>query len=392
MSESIVIVSGARTPMGGMQGALSSLSTPELGAIAIKAAIERAGLQNSDIDEVLMGCVLQAGVGQAPARQATLKAGLPQATPAVTVNKVCGSGMQAIIFAVNQLQQGDTDIVVAGGMESMSNAPYMIPGARSGLRFGHKELLDHMQYDGLQDAYDNASMGVFAQCTADAHDVTREQMDEFAMTSLTRAQNAIKNGVLKNEIVPVTVKSRKGEIIVSDDEQPLNANIEKIPTLKPAFKKDGTITAANSSSISDGASALVLMTESTAKAKGLQPLARIVAHARNAHQPSEFTTAPVGAMEKVLKKAGWNTADVDLWEINEAFAMVPMIAIKKLGLDHAKVNVHGGGCSQGHPIGSSGSRIVVTLMHALKQYGKKRGVASLCIGGGEGLALAIEII
>jgi acetyl-CoA C-acetyltransferase len=392
MSESIVIVSGARTPMGGLQGSLSSLSTPELGAIAIKAAVERAGLSPADISEVIMGCVLQGGVGQAPARQATLKAGLPQATPAITVNKVCGSGMQAVIFAANQLAQGDTDIVVAGGMESMSNAPYLLPGARSGLRFGHKEIKDHMVFDGLEDAYTGASMGSFAQKTCDDRGLTREQMDEFAITSLTRAQAAITNGKQKAEIIPVTVSSRKGDVIISDDEQPFNAKIDKIPSLKPAFKKDGTITAANSSSISDGASALVLMTESTAKARGLTPLARIVAHARNAHEPELFTTAPVGAMQKVLAKAGWSVGDVDLWEINEAFAMVTMLAIKDLGLDHSKVNIYGGACAQGHPIGSTGSRLIVTLMHALKQEGKKRGVASLCIGGGEGLAIAIEMI
>lgn len=392
MSDSIVIVSGARTPMGGLQGSLSSLSTPELGAIAIKAAVERAGLSPADISEVIMGCVLQGGLGQAPARQATLKAGLPQATPAITVNKVCGSGMQAVIFAANQLAQGDTEIVVAGGMESMSNAPYLIPGARSGLRFGHKEIKDHMVFDGLEDAYTGSSMGSFAQKTCDDRGLTREQMDEFAITSLTRAQAAITNGKQKAEIIPVTVSSRKGDVVVSDDEQPFNAKIDKIPTLKPAFKKDGTITAANSSSISDGASALVLMKESTAKARGLTPLARIVAHARNAHEPELFTTAPVGAMQKVLAKAGWSVGDVDLWEINEAFAMVTMLAIKDLGLDHGKVNIYGGACAQGHPIGSTGSRLLVTLAHALKQEGKKRGVASLCIGGGEGLAVAIELI
>jgi len=391
MSNSVVIVSGARTPMGGLQGSLSGATAVDLGVTAVSAAIERSGLKPSDIEEVIMGCVLPAGLKQGPARQVTLRAGISDTAGSVTVNKLCGSGMQATIYACDQIASGSFDVIVAGGMESMTNAPHLLPGARGGVRTGHAELKDHMFFDGLESP-DGRLMGSFAQETADTHGLTREQMDEFAVQSLQRAQAAIKNGSLEAEIVPVTVKTRKGDVVVKDDEQPLTAKLEKIPTLKPAFKKEGTITAANSSSISDGASALVLMNEAVAKERGVQPLARIVGHARNSHQPELFTTAPIGAIQKLMKKIGWSKDDVDLWEINEAFAMVTMLAIRDLDLDPNKVNVHGGACAQGHPIGSTGSRLIVTLMHELKQYGKKRGIASLCIGGGEALAVAIELV
>lgn len=391
MSEdSVVIISGARTPMGGLQGSLSQLTAVELGTTAIKAAIERSGLAASDIEEVIMGCVLPAGLKQGPARQAALKAGMPDTTGCVTINKLCGSGMQASIFAHDQIKAGSCKIMLAGGMESMSNAPHLLPGARAGVRSGHAQLKDHMFLDGLEDAYTGQMMGSFAQKTADDKGLTREAMDAFAIESTQRAQKAIADGSLDAELVAVTISDRSGERVINDDEQPGKARLDKIPALRPAFAQDGTITAANSSSISDGASALVLMSESEAAKRGIKPIARIVAHARNSHQPELFTTAPIGAIEKVLQKAGWKTQDVDLWEINEAFAMVTMLAIQELGLDAAKVNVHGGACAQGHPIGSTGSRIIVSLMHALGQYGKQRGVASLCIGGGEALAVAIE--
>lgn len=391
MSEdSVVIISGARTPMGGLQGSLSQLTAVELGTTAIKAAIERSGLAASDIEEVIMGCVLPAGLKQGPARQAALKAGMPDTTGCVTINKLCGSGMQASIFAHDQIKAGSCKIMLAGGMESMSNAPHLLPGARAGVRSGHAQLKDHMFLDGLEDAYTGQMMGSFAQKTADDKGLTREAMDAFAIESTQRAQKAIADGSLDAELVAVTISDRSGERVIKDDEQPGKARLDKIPALRPAFAQDGTITAANSSSISDGASALVLMSESEAAKRGIKPIARIVAHARNSHQPELFTTAPIGAIEKVLQKAGWKTQDVDLWEINEAFAMVTMLAIQELGLDAAKVNVHGGACAQGHPIGSTGSRIIVSLMHALGQYGKQRGVASLCIGGGEALAVAIE--
>ena len=391
MSEdSVVIISGARTPMGGLQGSLSQLTAVELGTTAIKAAIERSGLAASDIEEVIMGCVLPAGVKQGPARQAALKAGMPDTTGCVTINKLCGSGMQASIFAHDQIKAGSCKIMLAGGMESMSNAPHLLPGARAGVRTGHAQLKDHMFLDGLEDAYTGQMMGSFAQKTADDKGLTREAMDAFAIESTQRAQKAIADGSLDAELVAVTISDRSGERVIKDDEQPGKARLDKIPALRPAFAQDGTITAANSSSISDGASALVLMSESEAAKRGIKPIARIVAHARNSHQPELFTTAPIGAIEKVLQKAGWKTQDVDLWEINEAFAMVTMLAIQELGLDAGKVNVHGGACAQGHPIGSTGSRIIVSLMHALGQYGKQRGVASLCIGGGEALAVAIE--
>jgi acetyl-CoA C-acetyltransferase len=388
----IVIVNGARTPMGGFQGCFANVTAPELGAIAIKEAVARAGLQADDIQEVIMGCVLPAGLKQGPARQAALKAGLPASTGATTINKLCGSGMKATMFAHDLLVAGSVDIAVSGGMESMTNAPYILQKARSGYRMGHGEIKDHMFLDGLEDAETGRLMGSFAQDMADKLGLSRESMDEFAMTSLTRAQKAIAEGRFEAEIVGVPVASRGGETLVKIDEQPGNAKPEKIPSLKPAFSKTGTITAANASSISDGASALVLMRESTAKARGLSPLARIVAHSTQSQHPSEFTIAPIGAMEKLLAKTGWSVADVDLFEINEAFAMVTMAAMIKHNIPHEKVNVHGGACALGHPVGSTGSRIILSLIHALKQYGGKRGIASLCIGGGEATAMAIELV
>lgn len=390
--QSIVIVGGARTPMGGFQGSLSSISAVDLGAISIREAVARAGIDAADVDEVIMGCVLPAGLKQGPARQASLNAGLPAATGCTTINKLCGSGMKAVMQAHDALKAGSNSIMVAGGMESMSNAPYIIEKARSGLRMGHGEIKDHMFFDGLEDARTGRLMGSFAQDTADQYGLTREEMDAYAIESLKRAQAAIENGTLTSEIVPVTVKTRKGEVVVKDDEQPLNANLDKIPTLKPAFKKDGTVTAANASSISDGASALVLMTAAEAERRGLKPLARIVAHATQSQDPSEFTLAPIGAMTNLFNKTGWSAADVDLFEINEAFAMVAMLAMREHGLDHAKVNIYGGACAQGHPVGSTGSRIIITLINALQQTGGKRGVASLCIGGGEATAVAIELV
>jgi acetyl-CoA C-acetyltransferase len=392
MTESVVIVNGARTAMGGFQGVFATVTAPELGAVAIRAAVERAGLQAADIEEVIMGCVLPAGLKQGPARQAMRQAGLPDHTGAVTINKLCGSGMKAVMQATDMIKAGSATVVVAGGMESMTNAPYVLPKARAGYRMGHGEIKDHMFFDGLEDAETGRLMGSFAQDTANTFGYTREQMDDFAIRSLKRAQTAITEGYFADEIVPVTVKTRKGEEAVAQDEQPLNAKIDKIPSLKPAFAKDGTITAANASSISDGASALVLTTESNANAKGLTPLARIVATASNSQHPSEFTIAPVGAIQKVLDKAGWAAADVDLWEINEAFAMVTMAAVDKHQLDIEKVNINGGACALGHPVGSTGSRIILTLIHALKRTGGKKGVAALCIGGGEATAVAIELI
>ncbi|BFM66135.1 TPA: thiolase family protein [Acinetobacter baumannii] len=388
----IVIVNGARTAMGGFQGSLSGLTAPELGAVTIKEAIARAGLQPTDVEEVIMGCVLPAGLKQGPARQAMRKAGLPDSTGAVTINKLCGSGMKAVMQAADMIKAGSAEIVVAGGMESMTNAPYVLPKARAGYRMGHGEIKDHMFFDGLEDAETGRLMGSFAQDMANTLGYTREQMDDFAIRSLKRAQTAITEGYFKDEIVPVTVSTRKGDVIVDQDEQPLNAKIDKIPSLKPAFAKDGTITAANASSISDGASALVLTSSEVAAQRGLQPLAKIIATASNSQHPSEFTIAPVGAIEKVLKKAGWNAQDVDLWEINEAFAMVTMCPIDDFKLDPEKVNIHGGACALGHPVGSTGSRIILTLIHALKRTGGKKGVAALCIGGGEATAVAIEIL
>ncbi|EPF6521808.1 thiolase family protein [Acinetobacter baumannii] len=388
----IVIVNGARTAMGGFQGSLSGLTAPELGAVTIKEAIARAGLQPTDVEEVIMGCVLPAGLKQGPARQAMRKAGLPDSTGAVTINKLCGSGMKAVMQAADMIKAGSAEIVVAGGMESMTNAPYVLPKARAGYRMGHGEIKDHMFFDGLEDAETGRLMGSFAQDMANTRGYTREQMDDFAIRSLKRAQTAITEGYFKDEIVPVTVSTRKGDVIVDQDEQPLNAKIDKIPSLKPAFAKDGTITAANASSISDGASALVLTSSEVAAQRGLQPLAKIIATASNSQHPSEFTIAPVGAIEKVLKKAGWNAQDVDLWEINEAFAMVTMCPIDDFKLDPEKVNIHGGACALGHPVGSTGSRIILTLIHALKRTGGKKGIAALCIGGGEATAVAIEIL
>jgi acetyl-CoA C-acetyltransferase len=393
MSEdSIVIVDGARTPMGGLMGGLSPLTAVELGAAAVAETLQRSGVAADEVDEVIMGCVLPAGLKQGPARQAAIGAGLPSSTGCVTLNKLCGSGMQAVIYGHDQIVAGTNTIVIAGGMESMSNAPHVLPKARAGIGTGHKPICDHMFLDGLEDAYTGRAMGSFAQQTADERGLSREQMDEFAIESLNRAKNAIDQGLLSAEIVPVTVKTRRGETVVSDDEQPHKAKLEKIPGLRPAFSKDGTITAANASSISDGASALLMMKASEASSRGLQPMARIVAHARHSQAPELFTTAPVDAISKVLTKADWSIKDVDLFEINEAFAMVTMLAMQEHGLDHAKVNVHGGACAQGHPIGSTGSRIIVSLMYALKHYGKKRGVAALCIGGGEALAVAIEML
>ena len=388
----IVIVSGARTPMGGFQGSLSSVPAVDLGALAIREAVSRAGLQPTDVEEVIMGCVLPAGLKQGPARQASLNAGLPAATGCTTINKLCGSGMKAVMLAHDLLKAGSNTVMVAGGMESMSNAPYLLEKARGGMRMGHGDIKDHMFLDGLEDARTGRLMGSFAQETADKHGITREEMDAYAIESLTRAKKAIDNGSLDNEIVPVTVTTRKGETVVKDDEQPHNANIDKIPGLRAAFGKDGTITAANASSISDGASALVLMTAAEAEKRGLKPLARIVGHATQSQDPSEFTTAPVGALRNLFDKTGWSKDEVDLFEINEAFAMVTMLAMREHGLDHAKVNIFGGACAQGHPVGSTGSRIIVTLINALQKTGGKRGVAALCIGGGEATAVAVELV
>lgn len=388
----VVIVNGARTPMGGLQGDLALATAPELGSAAIAAAVERSGVDVTDIDEVFMGCVLPAGLKQGPARQAALGAGIPNDTGAVTLNKLCGSGMQATIFGHDSIVAGTNNIVVTGGMESMSNAPHLLPGARGGVRSGHATMYDHMFLDGLEDAYTGKAMGIFAQGTADDHGITREQMDAFAIESLTRAKNAIDDSSLTAEIAPVTIITRKGDNVITDDEQPHKAQLDKIPKLRAAFVKDGSITAANSSSISDGASALLMMRESEADKRGLAPMARIIGHARHSQHPSEFTVAPIGAMNTLFEKTGWSKDDVDLFEINEAFAMVTMLAINEMGLDHAKVNVHGGACAQGHPIGSTGSRIIVSLMYALKKLGKTRGVAALCIGGGEATAVAIELI
>jgi len=392
IKDPVVIVAAARTPMGAFQGAFSTVSAVELGAVATRLALQQSGLASDDIDELLFGCVLPAGLLQAPARQVALAADLPLTTLCSTVNKVCGSGMKTTMLAHDQILAGSCETAVSGGMENMTQSPYFIAKARGGLRLGHGEIKDHMFCDGLEDAYSGRLMGSFAQQTADQFDISREQMDNYAIESLTRAQAAIANGYFDAEIAPVTVKTRKGTITVSVDEQPGNAKIDKIAKLKPAFAEDGTVTAANSSSISDGAAALVLMKQSRAEALGLKPLARIVAHASHARHPSEFTLAPVGAMDKVLNAANWSIDEVDLFEINEAFAMVTLLAIQELNLDPAKVNVNGGACALGHPLGASGARILVTLIYALKRLNKQRGVASLCIGGGEATAMAIEII
>ena len=393
MSESIVIVSAARTPMGSFQGDFAALAAHDLGGAAIKAAVERADVQPEQVDEVIFGNVLMAGQGQAPARQATLKGGLPLSTGAVTVHKVCGSAMKTIMMAADMLKAGSAEVIVAGGMESMTNAPYLLKKGRGGYRLGHDKVYDHMMLDGLEDAYEEGrSMGTFGEDCAAKYDFTRQAQDEFAMASVKRAQAAIASGAFKEEITPVTVKERKGERVVDTDEGPGRINPEKIPTLKPAFKKDGTITAAASSSINDGAAAVVLMTESKAKALGLKPLARIVSYATHAQEPGWFTTAPVPASQKALDKAGWKVEDVDLWEINEAFAVVPMALMHELNVPHDKVNVNGGACALGHPIGASGARILVTLLYALKARGLKKGLATLCIGGGEGTALTVEML
>ncbi|MCT7944924.1 thiolase family protein [Shewanella septentrionalis] len=391
LNQDIVIVAAKRTPMGGFQGNLSSVASPMLAATAIKGLLAETQLAGEHVDEVLMGCVLPAGLGQAPARQSTLGAGLPLSVGATTVNKVCGSGMKTVMLAHDLIKAGSAKVVIAGGMESMSQAPYLLDKARGGMRMGHGKVLDHMFLDGLEDAYTGGAMGTFAQKTADEFGITREQMDAFALSSLEKANAAINSGAFKAEITPVTVSDRRGDVTIDTDEQPGNARPEKIPTLRPAFTKDGTITAANSSSISDGAAALMLTSRGEAERLGLTVLATIKGHTTHAQEPSLFTTAPVGAMAKLLANVGWSTDEVDLFEINEAFAMVTMLAVSELGLDIAKVNVNGGACALGHPIGCSGSRLLVTLIHALKARGLKRGVASLCIGGGEATAMAIEV-
>ena len=389
----IVIVGAARTPMGGFQGDFASLSASDLGAVAIKAAVERAGIAPADVDKTIFGCVLPAGQGQAPARQAALKAGLPLSTACTTVNKMCGSAMEATILAHDALLAGSAKVMVAGGMESMSNAPYLMPKARTGYRMGHQQVFDHMFLDGLEDAYEKGRlMGSFAEDCAGKYSFTREAQDQFALTSLSRALNANNDGTFAWEIAPVTVAGRKGEMVIDKDEQPAKATPDKIPNLKPAFRKEGTVTAANSSSISDGAAALVLMRRSEAEKRGLKPLAVIVAHATHAQESALFSTAPVGAIEKIYRMTGWTTKDVDLFEVNEAFAVVTMAAMQEHGLPHDKVNVHGGATALGHPIGASGARILVTLIGALRKHGKKRGVAALCIGGGEATAMAIELV
>ncbi len=393
LDDPIVIVSAARTPMGGFQGELRSFAAPELGAAAIRAAVERAGLKPEEVQEVIMGCVLPAGQGQAPARQASLGAGLPLGAGCTTVNKMCGSGMKAAMLAHDLLAAGSMDVVIAGGMESMTNAPYLLPKARGGYRMGHQQVLDHMFYDGLEDAYDKGRlMGTFAEDCAQKYAFTREAQDQFAIASLERAQQANKEGWFAWETTPLAIKAGKEEKFVETDEQPFKANFDKIPTLRPAFRKDGTVTAANSSSISDGAAALVMMRRSSAERRGLEPLAVLVGHTTHAQEPGWFTTAPVGAMRKLFERTGWNAKGVDLYEINEAFAVVTMAAMKEHSLPHEKVNVHGGACALGHPIGASGARIIVTLIGALKKYRGKRGVASLCIGGGEATAVAIEML
>ena len=392
MSKPIAILSAVRTPIGGMMGGLSTLSASDLGGIAIAAAIEKSGLKGSQVEEVLMGSVLTAGQGQAPARQAALKAGLPMSTSCTTINKVCGSAMKSIMLAGNSLRSGQTELVVAGGMESMSKAPYLLPQARQGYRFGHAQMLDHMQYDGLQDAYTDVAMGVFAETCANKYKFSREAQDAYALESLRRANQAIDQNLFANEIIPVTVESRRGSVVVTVDEQPGNARPDKIPLLKPAFQKDGTVTAANASSISDGAAALALMMADEAAAQGLKPIALIHGYDESAQDPEWFTTAPVTAIQNTLERVGWTLDEVDLWEVNEAFAVVAMAAMHELGISHKKLNVNGGACALGHPIGASGARIVVSLIHAMIQRGDKKGIASLCIGGGEATAMAIEIV
>ncbi len=390
-SDPIVIVNAARTPMGGFQGMLSPATSPELGAVAIRAALQRAGVSGEAVDEVIMGCVLPAGLGQAPARQASLGAGIPEAVGCTTVNKMCGSGMKALMFAHDLLLAGSNKVMVAGGLESMSNSPYLLPKARNGFRMGHGEVKDHMFLDGLEDAYEPGKlMGHFAEATAMHYQFTREAQDEFAITSLRRAQQAMQSGVFDKEIEAVTLKTRKGDVVIREDEQPPKANLERIPSLRPAFSKEGTVTAANSSSISDGAAAIVLMRQSEAEHRGLTPRDRILGHATHAQAPAWFTTAPVYAMQKLLSTLGLQTTDIDLYEINEAFAVVTMAAMHEMSLPHEKVNIHGGACALGHPIGASGARIIVTLLNALEHHSQSIGMASLCIGGGEATAVAIE--
>jgi acetyl-CoA C-acetyltransferase len=391
-ADPIVILSYARTPLGSFQGSLAGVSATDLGAVAVKGAVERAGIDNGLVERIYMGCVLPAGLGQAPARQAALKAGLPKSVEATTVNKMCGSGMQAAIMAADTLAAGSADLIVAGGMESMSNAPYLLPKHRAGARMGHDRVMDHMFLDGLEDAYEpGRAMGSFAEETAGEYQFTRGEQDDFAIASLTRAQQAQQSGAFDREIVPVHVSTRKGTTTVTQDEQPLKGDPARIPTLKPAFAKDGTITAANASSISDGAAALVMTRQSVADRLGKAPVARVVASAAHAHEPAKFTTAPVEAIRKVLDKAGWTVDEVDLFEVNEAFAIVSMIAMRDLGITHDAINVHGGACALGHPIGASGARILATLIAALEKTGGSKGVAALCIGGGEATAMAVEL-
>lgn len=390
-SDPVVIVAAKRTPIGAFQGALSDATAPQLGSTAIHAAVLDAGIEAGDIDRVLMGCVLSAGLGQAPARQASLAAGIPDGVPCSTVNKMCGSGMESIILGHDMIMAGSAAIVVAGGLESMSNAPYLLPKARDGYRMGHQEALDHMFYDGLQDPYEGQMMGHFAQVTADTYELTREAMDAFAIESVERAQRAVATGTFEREIAPLTISNRRGDVTIAKDETPGSVSIEKIPTLRPAFRKDGTVTAATSSSISDGAAAVILMKQSEADKRGIQPLARILTHSAFAQQPAWFTTAPVFALKKLQDDLGWTPQDVDLYEINEAFAVVTMAAMRDVGIDHSKVNINGGACALGHPIGATGTRITVTLLHALRAHGLKRGIATQCIGGGEATAIAVEI-
>jgi acetyl-CoA C-acetyltransferase len=391
-SSSIVIVAAQRTPIGAFQGALASATAPQLGAAAARGAITAAGIQPDAIEEVIMGCVLPAGLGQAPARQAAIGAGIPHATPATTINKMCGSGMKAIMMAADQIRAGSAEVVLAGGLESMTNAPYLLPKARGGYRMGHGEVLDHMFYDGLQSPFDGQMMGCFAENTAEKYAFTRAAQDAFAAESVRRAQAAVAGGAFAAEISPVTVKGRKGETVVDRDETPSTCDLQKIPTLRAAFRKDGTVTAASSSSIADGAAAAILMSEAAAARLGAKPLARVLAHASHAQAPEWFTTAPVGAIRKVLAATGWQAGDVDLYEVNEAFAAVTMAAMHDIGIDQARVNVNGGACALGHPIGATGARIVATLIHALRRTGGRRGVASLCIGGGEATAIALELL
>jgi acetyl-CoA C-acetyltransferase len=391
-SDPVVILAARRTPVGAFQGALSTVTAPQLGAVAIKAALADSGLAATQVDEVILGCVLSAGIGQAPARQAALGAGLPISVPSTTVNKMCGSAMRAVMLGADQILAGNAQVVVAGGIESMTNAPYLLPKARAGYRMGHQEVIDHMFFDGLQSPWDGQLMGCFADATSEKYGFTRQAQDDFAAESVRRALSAVNQGDFKAEVAPVTAKTRKGEVLVDKDETPFTLDVAKIPTLKPAFKKDGTVTAASSSGISDGAAALVLARESFAASKGLKPLARILGYSSFAREPEWFTLAPVGAIQKLLTQLNWQAKDVDLYEINEAFAAVPMAAMKDLSLDHAKVNVNGGACALGHPIGATGARILTTLLYALKARGKKRGIAGLCIGGGEATAIAIELV